>query len=351
MWFAPSLSLVRATPSTWLKWLASPWLSVAFFILSAAGALATAYQWLDATSLMALPFSLLGLNLGAAIATHARFRADVPLLLFHLALLALVLLFIYGRLTYFDGIAMVTRGAEFQGEFERHEYGPLHGDGFRRLSFANEGFLERDPSGAYRNTLNRVRWRDTASGQWLSAEINNDRPLLLDGYRIYPTTRNQGFSPRLSWQPALGGPAELGTVQLPPPPAVPEDFPRGVVWYLPGDIELWAQVLTPVPRDVFVRQANLGVDSLDHVLVIRQGATRHELRPGESATLEGGRLTYLALDSWIGYRITGDPTGQWQVATILVAISSLIVFYGRRLRLRGGNSGDLPDAGTAREGV
>jgi cytochrome c biogenesis protein len=321
----------RHTLSTALGHLASPWLSVAFFLLAAAGALATAYRWSDATLLMALPFALLGLNLGAAIATHARFRADAPLLLFHLALLALVLLFVYGRLTYFDGLAMVTRNTVFQGPFERETRGPLHGEGFRTLSFANDGFAARDPD---LDALNRVRWQDPGSGRWLSAEINSDHPLLLGGYRIYPTTRNRGFSPRLSWQPAAGGPAELGTVQLPPPSTAQEDFPRGVVWYLSDNTELWAQVRTAVPTAVFLRRANLGADSLDHVLVIRQGEERHELRPGESAALAGGRLTYLSLDFWTGYRVTADPSGPWQIATILVAVGSLIVFYAGRLRQR-----------------
>ena len=334
-----------------LKRLASPWLSVAFFLLTAGGALATAYQWADATLLMALPFALLGINLGAAIATHARFRADAPLLLFHLALLALVLLFVYGRLTYFDGLAMVTRHTVFEGPFEREAHGPLHGEGFRTLSFANEGFVERDPSGPYRDTLNRVRWQDPVSGRWLSAEINNDRPLLLGGYRIYPTTRHQGFSPRLSWQAAAGAPAELGTVQLPPISAEQEDFPRGVKWYLSDDTELWAQLRTPVLKDVFSRQANLGVETLDHVLIIRQGADRHELRPGDSAALAGGRLSYLSLDSWIGYRVTGDPTGPWQVATILVALGSLIVFYARRLRHRINDAATVADVPAVAEGL
>ena len=346
-----NFATTRHALSASLERLASPWLSVAFFLLSAAGALATAYQWSDATLLMALPFALLGLNLGAAIATHARFRADAPLLLFHLALLALVLLFIYGRLTYFDGLAAVTRHTAFDGQFEREDHGPLHGEGFRTLSFANEGFVERDPSGQYRNTLNRVRWQDADTGRWLSAEINNDRPLLLGDYRIYPTTRNQGFSPRLSWQAAAGGPAELGTVQLPPPPAVPEDFPRGIKWSLADGTELWTHLRTTVPKEVFARQANLGVDSLDHVLVIRQGEARYELRPGESAALAGGRLSYLSLDSWIGYRVTGDPSGPWQVATILVAVGSMIVFYVRRLRRRGSDADAVVANGTATEGT
>lgn len=323
----------RQAGSAWLGYLATPWLTVVFFLLTAGGALATAYEWSDATLLMALPFGLLGLNLGASIATHARFRADGPLLLFHLALLGLVLLIVYGRLTYFDGLAILTRDAVFEGEFERQSQGPLHGAGFRALSFVNEGFAERDPTGTYRNTLNHVRWQDPGTGRWLQADINNDRPLLLGGYRIYPS-RHRGFSPRMSWQPVAGGPAELGTVQLPPASAAPDDFPRGVKWYLSDNTELWTQLRTAVPMAELNRQANLGVEALEHVLIIRQGEQRHELRPGESAALDGGRLTYLSLDSWLGYRVVGDPTEPWLAATILVAIGSLVVYYVRRLRHR-----------------
>lgn len=330
----PALVLPSSLPPIrdWIARLASPRLTVAFFLLAAAGALATAHKLDDATSLMALPFALLGLNLGAAVVAHPRFRADLPLLVFHLALLALVLFFVFGRLTYFDGQTLLTRGVAFDGNFDSENRGPLHGEAHRKLSFVNDGFVDHGPQGRYTNTTNRVRWRDPATGSILSAEISGDRPLALSGYRIYPT-EFRGFSPRLSWRPASGA-AENGIIPLPPLTAGQEEFPRGVAWRTADGRELWAQVVTPVPSTELQRRPNLGTDGLDHVLVIRQGDSRQELRPGQSAAMEGGTLSYLALDSWIGYRIVRDPTEPWLAAAILVAVMSLVWFYQRRLTRR-----------------
>jgi hypothetical protein len=327
----PALALSSASSSMqdWIARLASPWLTIVFFLLAAAGALATAHKLDNATPLMALPFALLGVNLGAAIVAHPRFRADLPLLLFHLALLALVLLFVFGRLTYFDGQAILTRAVPFEGHFDSENRGPLHGDGYRKLSFVNAGFVDYGPQGRYTNTVNRVRWKDPASGQILSAEISGDRPLALAGYRIYPT-EHRGFSPRLAWRPDSGA-AENGAIPLPRLTAGQEEFPRGVAWRTSDGSELWAQIVTPVPSMELQRRPNLGIDGLDHVLVIRQDDARHELRPGQSIALKGGRLDYLALDSWIGYRIVRDPTESWLAATIVVAVASLVWFYLRRL--------------------
>lgn len=314
---------------TWTERMASPWLTLLFFLLAAAGSLAAAHKLEAATALMALPFTLLGLNLVAAVIAHPRFRADLPLLVFHLALLALVLLFTVGRLTYFDGRTLLTRGEAFDGSFESEQHGPLHGDAYRRISFVSESVVEGDPSGTYRDTRNRVRWRDPASGAILHADINNDRPLLLAGYRIYPM-RFRGFSPRLAWQDANGR-IEYGTVQLPPLSARQEEFPRGTAWRMSSGEELWAQILTSVPTADLYRRINLGTDRIEHRLVIRQNDVRHELLPGQSVALNGGRLTYMSLDSWLAYRIVRDPTEPWLAAAVVVAIASLTWFYARRV--------------------
>ena len=42
-----------------------------------------------------------------------------------------------------------------------------------------------------------------------------------------------------------------------------------------------------------------------------------------------GTLTYVRLDSWMGYRIVADPTKPWLIGTIAVAVISLVWFYSR----------------------
>lgn len=323
---APSVLATRARA---VSALASPRITVAFFLLMAAGALLTARWGADPTLATSLPFSLLVINLFAAILSNARFRADLPLLLFHLALLALVALFVVARLIFFDGATILTAGTTFEGNLVKDSRGPLHGDSIDRLRFANEGFNEHFPErGKYLTTYNQVRWWDQAGRSHVS-EIGDDRPLILDGYRIYATAR-RGFSPLFAWQPASAA-LQLGTVQL------PDNGDNGLgpvtSWQLPGGPEVWILLdieATPTPNPGEQR-SGLGASEIHHKLVLRHGELRHELRPGESISLDGGRLTYVQLDSWMGYRIIWDPTEPWLIGSVIVGVASLIWFYARSL--------------------
>jgi cytochrome c biogenesis protein len=314
------------------EWLAAPHWMVVFFVLTAAGSLLVAHDMADATTVMPLPFTVFTLNLVAAIIARPALRTNVPLLLFHVALLVLVLLFGIARLTYFDGATAITAGVAFENDLARDDRGPLHRDRLDEVRFANAGFTENFPQrGRYLATYNRVRWWDEHGNSHL-AEIGDDRPLLIAGYRIY-TSRNRGFSPTLLWQPA-GGERALGTVQL--VDTQMGDFAPVNKWRIPAGPEVWAMVDMregdkPAPG---ARRANLGAGQVDHALVLRIDDQRHELRPGESLTLPDGVLTYVRLDSWMSYRIIHDPTKPWLVATVLVAIASLVWFYVRRFRGR-----------------
>lgn len=314
-----------------LEWLAAPYWMVLFFVYAAAGALAVAYGMAGATTAMLPPLGLFSLNLVAAIVTRPVFRRDAPLLLFHVALLVLVLLFALGRLTYLDASVGLSSGAQFDGQLVRDERGPLHRDRLDELRFANEGITENYPRrGSYTATYNRVRWWD-ANGLSQTAEIGDDHPLLLGGYRIY-TSKQRGFSPVFHWQ-GNNGDEDLGAVQM-------NDMRSGQYapsneWQIPNGHKAWAMLQLaedpPAPAPG-TRRVDLDVNRLQHVLVLRIDGMRHELQPGESVALPGGRLTYLRLDSWMSYHIIYDPTRPWLVATVLVAIASLFLFYLRRFR-------------------
>lgn len=308
--------------------LASPWLMVAFFLLMAAGSLGIAYGWTEATEAALVPLGLLVVNLSAAIASLPRFRADLPLLVFHVALLVFVALLAAARLTYFEGTAKVAVGGAFTGDFRSQESGPLHPYQPWQLRFANAGFSESyPPENPYRHTDNRVRYRDEKGGMRESV-IGDDHPLIVNGYRIY-TSRNRGLAPALRWEGGNGD-IELATLQL---AELGEDgYSGGMDWQVPGGPPLWISLSTePISRAPGSVTENLGVRSAKNSLVVRHDGQFHDLALGESLVLPQGKLTFSELNAWMGYRIAYDPTKPWLIATVGVAIASLLWFYFRRL--------------------
>ena len=67
-----------------------------------------------------------------------------------------------------------------------------------------------------------------------------------------------------------------------------------------------------------------------HRVVVRIGDQRAELAPGEQLAIEGGTLAYAGLRTWMGYRVTYDPTLAWLLAAALVACLALAWHYTDR---------------------
>lgn len=305
--------------------LASRWLMALFFLLMAAAVLAVAYEWLAPTPAVLLPLGLLAVNLTASIASQARFRADLPLLLFHLSLLLFVVLLAAAWLTYFEGATKVLVGGRFGGDLLIEERGALHGGGARALRFANLGFTETY-TGKYRHTYNRVRFAD-AAGRWHDGVIGDDRALVLDGYRIY--TRGRGYAATLQWVPDDGA-LRVATVQL---GALGVDgFSSGMPWSIPGGPSVWVSLSTePLASGDGVRRDDLGARQARNQLVLKHDGRFYDLRMGQSLALPGGRLSYAGLGAWMGYRIIYDPTKPWLLGAVALAVASLLWFYARRL--------------------
>lgn len=263
-------------------------------------------------------FALLSLQLLAALVVHPAFRRKLPLLVAHLALLALVVLAGLGRLLALDGRFELTQGVPFDGRLLDQRAGPLHLHGLDRLAFLHEGFEIDYAPGLRRGvTRNTVHWRDEA-GLARTAVIGDHRPLVIDGYRIY-TSPNKGFAPLLRWQPAQGTPV-LGAVHLP-------SFPMHALrqsreWQLPDGRAVWVmlqiddKLIDPAAAARFRMPA-------EHSLVLRVGDARHELAPGQGLAIDGGTLVYERLSTWMGYRVAYDPTLPWLLASALLAALAL----------------------------
>lgn len=322
---SPALAQPLRPATRWLLVLASPKLTP--FGLALLGAASVAVYQLDAKAApwLALPLLLLALNLLAAVATNAVFRRQLPLLVFHLALAALVLLAAVGQLSYLKGNAELTEGAAFEGLRSR-ESGPWHGGRLRELHFVNDGFEISYMAGPVMDrNVNRVRWQDE-QGSERSGEIEANQPLVLMGYRIYPTS-NKGFAPVFVWQPAQG-PALLTAVHLPSFPA--NASAQAQTWRPPGSqADVWVMLAVDenlIPAD---RASRFRLPE-QRGIVLRQQDQRFELQPGQGVALADGWLHYRELRTWMGYRFFHDWTIPWMLASCTVAVLSMAWHFWRK---------------------
>lgn len=272
----------------------------------------------SASSWLAAPLLLLAVNLMAAVATNGVFRRQTALLVFHLALIALALLAAAGRLSYLKGAAEVTEGTAFNGLRQR-EAGPLHAGRVDAVKFINEGFeISYKPGPTRDRTVNRVRWVDERGNEH-AGEIGDNRPLVLHGYRFYPTF-NKGFAPVLLWSPRGGEPV-LGAVHLPTYPGNINEQAR--TWRPQGaSADIW--VMLEIGEKILLEDqpSRFRVPG-EHKLVVRFQDARWELRPGDRVALPDGILEYQGLRTWMGYTVFYDWTIPWLLATCLVAVGSL----------------------------
>lgn len=283
----------------------------------------------SATPWLAAPLLLLGLNLIAAVASNGVFRRNTPLLVFHLALIGIVLLAAAGRLSYLKGGAEVTEGEAFSG-LKHSEAGPLHPWRIDRVRFINEGMeIHYTPGPVRVSTASRVRWLDE-EGVEHRGETRDNHALVLFGYHFI-VTANKGFAPVLLWQPSAGEEV-LGAVHLPSYPA--QAGAQVATWRPPGSREgIWLSL--PFQEDLIpADRASQFRLPADRRLVVRQRDARWELQPGERVTLPDGVLEYRELRTWMGYQVNYDWTVPWLLAAGLVAVLSLAWYFWRKFAAR-----------------
>lgn len=277
------------------------------------------------------PLLLLALNLMAAVATHSAFRRWNGLLIFHLGLIAIVLLAALGRLTYLTGRVELSQGEEFGGRLIESDAGSWHAGDLHRVKFFNEGFRIAYSPGLQRGqTRNLVRFLDD-SGKEQTKEIGDQTPLVLSGYRFY-TSPNKGFAPAFIWHPAGGGAPMLGTVHLPSYPV--NEYRQAREWRLPGTaIQVWT--LLQFDEVLINPDATSEFKLPDrHKLVVRIGDRRHELQPGDAVELPEGRLEYDGLRTWMGYTVFYDWTIHWLLVVSMLTVGALGWHYWRKFAAR-----------------
>lgn len=336
---------------TLLKLLGSLRLTLVSFVFLGFGILVAYFNEIRTSPWLVVSLGLLAVNLLAAVLTRPHFRRQVPLLVFHLAILTLILLVAIGRLTYFSGQAEVVTGTEFSGEVRVVEEGPWHRKAYDQFSFVNHGFTIAYAEGLKRlQTKNPVSWvgRD---GKTQTTVIGDDVPLVLDGYRFY-TSPNKGFALLFDWY----RPGEMpvtGAVHLPSYPA--NALQQAQKWVLPGMQEpVWAMLQLD---EEIIQEDQAGEFALpeNYRVVLRYLDQRFELpevkagqRPGRPHTVDlpGGRLVYVGIRSYMGYKVTRDPTLHWLLAVSAMAVLALGWHFWRKFASEPWNPEDNVVPGT-----
>lgn len=267
----------------------------------------------------------LTLNLAAALIVTPRLRQEAGLFIFHLGLLALLILAGVGRLTHFDGHVEVMEGNAFlASEVTPDSQGALHPEWLQSVSFQQGPFsVDYAPGVKRASTRSEVVVQSESGGE--TRRVGDDVPLVERGFRFY-TTHNKGLAVVLTWLPTKGE-TITGAVHMPGYPLF--NWKQDNNWQPPNgpDIRFWLHLDTPLKED---RAWTLTSDRVSGVLVVNAQGRRHELKRGESANIEGGTLRFDELRGWMGYRIFFDPTLPWMLAAAMVAVFGLALQFWRK---------------------
>jgi len=323
-------------PQRFLRALASTRVTLAALAAIAAGVVAHTQVAGGLAGLVAALFAFGAANLLAALIAQPRLRADLALFVFHVALLAILLLAAVGRLTTLTGTLELAQGEVFDGHLLTREAGPLHPDGLSRLRFVNDGFTIEYAEGWRRGrTTNHVRVFG-GDGEVVRATIGDIDALVVDGYRFY-TTPNKGFAPVFRWIPRGGEPMERGAVHLPSYPL--HEHRQAQTWRIPGTgRDAWVMLDLGRPAIDPARASRFRLPE-SHRLVLVVDGIRRELVAGGSVNLGEGVLVYEGLTAWMGYKVFYDPTLPWLAVASLLAIAALAAFCWRRFGRAGPERG------------
>jgi cytochrome c biogenesis protein len=280
--------------------------------------------------LITVPSFLLIINFLLALATRRILKSNWPLMVFHFALITLVLLVFAGRMSYFRGTVELAENEEFFGQLENIQQGPWHRYGLAQVRFSNLGFRIHYHQGIKRaNTINQIGLT-TGEGQQQLLEIGDHVPLIIGHYRFY-TSHNKGYAPVFEWRPSGSAEVQVGSIHLPAYPT--HEYRQALEWQIPdSDHTLWTMLrieedVLPPDRDFDFRVPQ------QHKLIVRYQDQRHELTPGDELSLPQGLLLYRELSTWMGYRVDYDWTRPWLLATVLIGLGALFWHYIEKFSL------------------
>lgn len=271
--------------------------------------------------------SLLMVNLIAAIFSNTAFKKSLSLLIFHLALAAMLPVALLGQLSGLSGRVEVPEGGQFTGRLDQYDGGFLHDNQLEQLNFTLLAVNALHIPGKRAQELRARILIDNGENQYQQV-VAEHRPLVFGGYRFY-VTKNIGFAANFTWLPKQGN-AEFFSINF--PWFAGNELSQANTMTL-GDLGLWFKlegtddVLDPMTTSRFIPPRN-------HYLVVRNGAKRDQLKPGQQLQLKEGLLIYNGLHSWQGFKVEYDTTKAWVLACAFLACFAMAAYYWQRFSQR-----------------
>lgn len=325
---------------------------------------------------------------GDALSAETGYLREVGNLVFHTALIALLVSVAYGRLVGFSADVAVPEGRGFSNTvalydafrpgatFDESDLTPLT----VRLEDLDVRYqLGGQQSGAPRAFTARVQWRENPGETWRRAEISPNHPLNVRGTKVF--LLGNGYAPRITVRDRAGEVVFSGAVPFLPQADASGMQSNGVVKV--GELEpqqlglkatfLPTAVDTPLlgPQSIFPDATNprlyltgvylgqLGIDdgtpqnvyrleTRDLILQEKDGkALTATLSPGEQFRLPDGSatVTFDGVARFAAFKVADDP-GRWPAllaATLAIAglLGSLFV-RRRRVFVRAGAAAGEP---------
>lgn len=262
---------------------------------------------------MALPLTLLALNLVAALVCNLRLRRSGGLVVFHAALLAVCLLWAANLLSEFEAHVELAEGQTYDGaDLHVVRSGPWSGGGPRALNL-EQGAIDVD----FLRGLVRQQARSRlllSAGQ--ARVLSDTEPLQIGGYRFAPSA-NKGFAVVLAWRDGRGD-VSMGSLNMPSYPAL--EWKQEQHWRTPaGEVVRVTLALPPRAPDAWSLRALLPAA----VVSLHAAGGERVLPPGEAVPMRGGTLTLVAVRLWMGYRVTRQPVLPALLAVALVGVAAL----------------------------
>jgi cytochrome c biogenesis protein len=275
---------------------------------------------------LVVPLLLLALNLSAAIVSNPRINRRGGLLVFHVGLLAIVVLVAIGRLTVLEARVELVEGQDFSPQdMIDVRKGLLHAGGIDEVQFVQGPYTVDYTAGMTRGPTRSLVALPDGRGGWEERTVGDHTPLVIEGYRFY-TTFNKGFAAVLTWIPEGGAPV-TGAVHMPSYPLFEHRQANRWVPAEGEEIRFWLQLETGMNAEADWRLEPARVPSK---LVAIAGEERIELAPGESARFARGELRYERLAGWLGYKLSYDPTLHWLFIVSVITGVGLAAHFWRK---------------------